>query len=234
MPDVTKRKRWTQLGLPGADGVANDGGPLAPANETSGLDDVLGGARPAARCPEAGAEVYRARELGGRRAKRRGEALEREVRAYLGSAEVGRVVAHWMQVWPEARHRSAPDGRGGWRWELRWGERAHADFSGTTADGRSFAIECKTVEGPRLPRTRVEAHQAKHLDAVARAGGVALLALEFRDEGPAASIGRLYVVPWALVPWAKARSAESVDEPSVARFRVRHGGQFFDRLRGAA
>jgi len=226
------REPWTQPGLPGV--AANDGEPVAPSNDTSGLDELFEGTTAAARPPSPATADTEARELAGRKAKRRGEALETWVRGLLISALLALVIAHWMQIWPEAKHKRAPDGRGGWRFELRWGARAHADFAGTTADGRSFAIECKTVEGARLPRARIAAQQVKHLDAVARAGGVALLALEFRDEGPVVSVGRQYLVPWGQVPWVVARSAQAVEEASLARWRIKHGGQFFEQLRRSA
>lgn len=238
-----RRKQWSQLELSAtpsndvrpevANDQADDGGLYAfVEGEEREAGEVTSPPAVPAGPSSAPTTEHDNRVRGGRRAKRRGEALETWLRALLSAALTGHVLAHWMQIWPEAVHKRVPDGRGGWHFTLSWGERAHADFAGTTVDGRSIAIECKTVEGARLARTRIKPQQLAHLDAVAKAGGVALLVVGFRDEGMVTSVERQYAIPWHLVPWVKVRTALSIDEASVAQWRVRHGLHLFELLKG--
>lgn len=222
-----KRERWQQPALPGtAPGVAsNDGAP--PANDGGGLDDVLGGSTLGAVAKPTTREK---RARGGRRAQRAGRELEDWVAALLSSAQAAHVIGHWHRVEVPTVAVRVQTTRG-WEWYREFSDDAHADFEaiGAAPERRSIVIECKSVEGSRLLRSDVLPQQVLHLDAAA----VSLLVVEFRDEGPVCRAARQYCVPWRLTPWAVARSAAGIDEAAVELWRIRHGGQFFDRLRGS-
>lgn len=213
-----RRRRPTQLTLPG-ESTAND----------NGLDAFLGDAtaRPEGPGP---VDADGVRVRAGRRAKRLGDDLERWVAAYLSTALRVGALSWWMKVHPGVVHKRALiDGR--WGFKLAWGERAAADFVGLLPEGRMVAIECKSVEGQRLALSAIQPQQRTHLSAVAAAGGVALLVAEFRDEGAVTRAARQYVIPWHQVPWAKARTAESLTELAATPWRERRG-EFLTRLRG--
>ena len=97
-----------------------------------------------------------------------------------------------------------------------------ADYGGVLTDGRCFAAEAKTTVHDRLPRDRISPLQAKHLDAVANTNNLAVLLVEFRQERAALWTVRRYAVPWALVPWRKARTVDSVTPGDLTRWEV-HG-----------
>lgn len=228
---MKRRTRWLQPELPGtAPGVSsNDNAP--PANDApsaDGLDEVLGGSTLG---PRRQPTTRERRERGGRRAQRAGAELEAWVGGLLASAQAANVIGHYHRVEvPTVPVRvQTPEG---WRWLRDWGDDAHADFEaiGAPPQRRAIVIECKSVEGSRLLRSDVLPQQVLHLDA----GDVSLLVVEFRDEGEVRRAARQYCVPWRLVPWKVARSAAGIDEAAVELWRVRHGGQFFDRLRGAS
>lgn len=213
---MPRRRRPVQLTLPGE--VANDNTLAAFLGDATSANTVA---------PATPSEL---RAQAGRRAKRLGDELERWVAAYLATALRTGIIAWWMKVHPGVAHRRALiDGR--WGFKLVWGERAAADFVGLLADGRMFAIECKSVEGQRLAHKAIKPQQRTHLGAVAAAGGVALLAAEFRDEGAAGWAARQYIIPWHRVPWVTARTAESLTELASTPWRERRG-EFLARLRG--
>jgi hypothetical protein len=83
----------------------------------------------------------------------------------------------------------------------------------------TFAAEAKSVDPDkkRLYRSRIEDKQAEHLDCVAKAGGLALLLVEFRAED---GLHARYAIPWLDVPWTKARTADSLDENQILYYRV--------------
>jgi len=87
-----------------------------------------------------------------------------------------------------------------------------ADFFGTLEGGRSYAAECKSIKGNRMPRNMVEKKQAEHLDAVARAGGLSLLVGAFRLD----SVIVRFACPWLDVPWQVLQTAESVSPTVMA------------------
>jgi penicillin-binding protein-related factor A (putative recombinase) len=79
--------------------------------------------------------------------------------------------------------------------KLAWGKRVAADFVGLLPDAQMLTIECKSVEGQSLSLASIQPQQRTHLSDVAAAGGVALLVLEFRDEGAATRAARQYLIP---------------------------------------
>lgn len=74
-----------------------------------------------------------------------------------------------------------------------------------------LGAEAKSTKKDRLPRSAVEPLQAKYLDAVARAGGLALLLVEFRAQDIRTAI------PWLEVPWQVLKSAESLSVADVRK-----------------
>jgi Holliday junction resolvase len=92
--------------------------------------------------------------------------------------------------------------------------RALTDFLAViNPGGRCLAIEAKSTDQGRLYRAEVKDHQAVVLGETAAAGGVALLAVEFRGAGG-------FLVPWRAVPWSRLRSSESVDAAALAPWRA--------------
>ena len=103
-----------------------------------------------------------------------------------------------------------------------------ADYTATLdRSGLTVAIEAKSTKKDRLARSAVSPKQQEHLDAVARAGGLALLAVEFRYPVPTTPFWmgawgvldyyRRYAVPWLETPWQVLRTAESVNEEDLLR-----------------
>jgi hypothetical protein len=90
-----------------------------------------------------------------------------------------------------------------------------ADRTGTLEGGRSLAVECKSTSDKRLSKSAISKRQAEHLDAVGRAGGLALLLVEFRSL--TAPLYRRFVVPWLEVPWKVLRSAKSLEPADIER-----------------
>lgn len=114
---------------------------------------------------------------------------------------------------------------------LMYTERGVADYTGVLdRSGRAVAVEAKSTKAERLMKSAVSSKQQDHLDRVARAGGLALLVVEFRRELPAAvqlqialwpmqaaeemlrQHFRRYVCPWEKVKWQVLKTAESVSE----------------------
>lgn len=116
-----------------------------------------------------------ARADGGRLARDRGDAWEREVAGHHRAAELAGL-AYVRKV--GAPVRVGADGR-----PVEWAGTGPADFQGMFADGRALAIEAKSVEG-RLQRDDIAPHQRRDLENVDRFGGVALMLVELHtDDG---------------------------------------------------
>ena len=92
-----------------------------------------------------------------------------------------------------------------------------SDYTGTLDRcGRSLAVEAKSTKTDRLVRAAIKKKQAEHLTAVANAGGLALLLVEFRHE----ALPVRCAIPWLDVPWIILRSAESVDVEAVIQWQT--------------
>ncbi|MDB4928509.1 MAG: hypothetical protein JWM10_993 [Myxococcaceae bacterium] len=219
---MARRRTAEQLTLPGAS-------PCCPSDP--GLDDVLGGSVLTGYAPAQRPPAAETRERAGRAANRHGKAWEAAVKAYLNTALAVLLVVWFTKVEPGVVQKRVRAEGGRWEWALGWGEKAAADYAGCTAAGRALAIECKSTESGRLARDEIRPQQAAQLDAVAGAGGVSLLAVEFRHVGRDAWGARQYLIPWRDVPWTVARSAEGLDEADAAPWRLA-GGALFERLRG--
>lgn len=100
---------------------------------------------------------------------------------------------------------------------------ACADYVGQLATtGRALVVEAKSTSHARFALAQLEVQQLAHLDACAAGGGLAILAIEFREqgEGTLRILGR-YAVPWQSVPWQVLRSARSVGPAELAPWLVR-------------
>ncbi len=85
-----------------------------------------------------------------------------------------------------------------------------ADYTGTLdRSGLTLAVEAKSTQADKLARSAVEPKQQQHLEAVARAGGLALLLVEFRQPGVLRNAFR-FAIPWLKVPWKIARTKENL------------------------
>lgn len=100
---------------------------------------------------------------------------------------------------------------------LIYSKKSAADFTATLSDGRTFAAESKSVI-KRLARSAIQPLQAKQLDAVSKAGGLAFLLVEFHPSG---TIPSRFAIPWLEVPWRRLRSAESIGVEDVLKYAVR-------------
>ncbi len=88
-----------------------------------------------------------------------------------------------------------------------------ADFGGVFFGGLPLALEAKTESTERFYKSRISAKQLAELDAVEAAGAVAALAISFAAQGDGDP--RHFVIPWRLVPWSTAKSAEGLVRSDV-------------------
>lgn len=102
-----------------------------------------------------------------------------------------------------------------------------ADYVLCLAGGRYAAVEAKACDGPRLYRSRIGPLQARHLDAVARGGALALLVVK-------SEASDYYAVPWSDVSWEQARSADSLKVESLAQWKTFPGTCYLERFVGRA
>lgn len=194
----------------GGDGAANDSdNPFEGATRAPRLDPgaralalVAGddGASVAARLAARRGKIQR-----GRAAQRAGAAWERWLEAEHQAAQDAGGLAWWVHAHAEAKYVRTVGGKR----ELRHVARAAADYVLLTKVGSVVVVEAKHVspvaraKGPvadRLGLEDVPQQQRDHLTATAKAGGVALLAVEYALPGRVAGVAR-YAVPWLEVPW---------------------------------
>jgi recombination protein U len=102
-----------------------------------------------------------------------------------------------------------------------------ADRTGTLEGGRSLAVECKSTKAVRFPRNDISTKQQEHLDAVARAGGLALLLVEFRATTP--PLFARYAIPWLEIPWKTLKTAESLDPADIGVWMIPPGVCYLSR-----
>jgi hypothetical protein len=153
-------------------------------------------------------EATERRRAAGRAARRAGLEFEQYVDGWLTALEQARLIAWWQANHP---------GKIG----ARFVEAAGADRGGFLARGTPFALEVKSTQpGDDFHRRRVTEKQARHLDAVARAGGPALLALQFRAWD---GVNLQYLVPWEVAPWRRLRTQDVLRAADLEDFRVLPG-----------
>lgn len=149
---------------------------------------------------------------GGRRAKAAGSAWETWIETQHEKARHFGILAHVEHAEPHTR---VINGR------VEYTEKGVADYFGTLEGGRSLATETKSTKASRFPRNEVSSKQQDHLERVARAGGLALLAIEFRVVETFGTWQRLrFAVPWLEVPWQIKRTAESVSAEDLKGWEV--------------
>ena len=147
--------------------------------------------------------------LTGRINKASGDAFESFLEIHHSYALRLGILAHIEHNQPEAK---MIHGR------LIYTRQGVADYTGTLMNkvGSTLAVEAKSTSGKRLAKSVIQPRQASHLDAVAKAGGFALLLVEFRH-GP---VPDRYAIPWLEVPWKVARSAESVVSEDIISWQI--------------
>lgn len=153
----------------------------------------------------------------GHASREAGKSFEKRVQNALDAARQSGVVLWWTHQQPIMTMRGKPIGQSG------------ADFSLLLRGGLGGAIEAKSVKGKRLMRDAIQPEQTRHLNIFAKAGCLALLAVEFRDED--SGIYSAHLVPWNLVPWEKARTAESVTRDAILDWTMRPDGSIAAMIR---
>ncbi len=113
--------------------------------------------------------------------------------------------------------------------QLKYDEKSVSDYSATFettigAPGRSGAFEAKSTGGKNFSLAKISPLQQKHLEAVARAGGIAMLLVEFRRE--TVPLFRRFAIPWLDIPWVTLRTAKSISADVVDRWEVAPGTCF--------
>lgn len=136
-----------------------------------------------------------------------GKLHEKRIEAELRVAVEQGVIAWWAKNEPTfravGRGKFLPVAAGG------------ADFAGVLTGGLAFSVEAKSTGEPRFYRSAIPEGQARHLDAVAKNGGLAVLAVQFRT-GPGGVGWPSFALPWGAVPWAMQRDALSISVRDVA------------------
>jgi penicillin-binding protein-related factor A (putative recombinase) len=97
-------------------------------------------------------------------------------------------------------------------WSIIYTARSTVDYCGVMLDGtgRHVAIEAKSCTSrPKFYLSEVESHQREYLDSVAKAGGVAALAVVF---GQARTVH--------VIPWEEARVVKKLEAAELARYQV--------------
>jgi hypothetical protein len=161
--------------------------------------------------------VNRTRAQAGSHAKLVGDLHEGWCEQQLDKAVHLGIVAHYYHNQPTAKYI-------GGKWVLT--APGVSDYTGVLERNgeefaRTLAVEAKTVEGTRFYKKGVTQEQQEHLDAVAAARGLALLAVSFRV--PQAD-GRVqfhrFVIPWREIRWQRLKTQESINlEPTQTWLR---------------
>lgn len=145
-----------------------------------------------------------------------GKAFELRIENALTVAMQSRVVSWWAHQQPAYSRFGTPLKPSG------------ADFVFVLRGGVSGCVECKSLKGSRLARSAIAPEQSRHLDAVSKERGLALLAVEFRDEEK--GIFSSHLIPWDAVPWKVARSAEAVSMDALQGYKLQPAGSIASML----
>lgn len=145
----------------------------------------------------------------GRKAKAVGGAFEEWIDGQHVMAKNLGILAHVAHTYPAAVYLKGI---------LTHTKKGVADYSGTLEGGRSLAEEAKSTSAKLFPRSEVDILQARHLDTVARAGGLALLVVEFRRTEP--PLYQRFAVPWLEVPWSVQVSAVTVAAADLMQWLI--------------
>lgn len=137
-----------------------------------------------------------------REARRASLAWEGRVENALEAAKQSRIVADFVHTEPAFTRQGIPL------------ERSVTDFVGALEGGLAIGIEAKSTKEHRFPFAKVSGRQVEYLDALWRGGSLAMLAIEFREDGT--GILRQFMIPWGEVPWEKAISAKTLTLAGLA------------------
>lgn len=151
-----------------------------------------------------------ARSQASARAVEAGKSFEEVIEGHLSTAASNRLVDQW-------KHNEPHFVRAGFK-RFVPAEAGIADYSGVLFGGIAFGLEVKSTAGDRFAKASVSESQQTHLDALARAGALALLALQFRNDRAGAVDN--FLVPWQAAPWEIARTAESLTRGALSAWRL--------------
>lgn len=152
----------------------------------------------------------------GRQAKFSGDAWESWVETQHEKAKHLGILAHVTHTQAIAK---VIHGR------LTYTKKGDADYVGCLESGlvggnslglaRYLAVEAKSTKDARFPRNEISSKQQEHLGCVDRAGGLALLLVEFREPSC-----RRFAVIWHSIPWQVKRTAESISADDLKGWEV--------------
>lgn len=150
-------------------------------------------------------------------AKTVGDDFERVIASFIAADRQKDVVGHRRHAMPTFARRFNQKTK---RVEFMPVAQDGADYSGFfSRGGIPWGVEIKSTKEGRIMRNALTERQQEHLSAIADAGGVALVALEFRGSetfaGQSISRPHRFIVPWRDVPWRIARTAESVSVEAI-------------------
>jgi hypothetical protein len=146
------------------------------------------------------------------------------------------ILAWWRHVSPKVKWVRRPEKCPRCK-SPNWGAHATvvgdacADYVGQLVSGQALTVEAKSYAG-RFGFSELEEHQVKMLDACARNGGLALLALELRPDpkhpecwarewGP----WKRFAVRWDRVPWRVRGAGKSLGVEDLSGWEMR--GQLY-------
>jgi penicillin-binding protein-related factor A (putative recombinase) len=125
-----------------------------------------------------------------------------------GWVEAQHEKARWLGIIAHVQHNEPKTKRIGGR--LIEVAATVADHTGVLEGGRYLAVEDKSVEDRRFAKNKVTREQQEHLTAVAKAGGLALLVVDFKILVERLLTHNRAAIPWLEVPWKTVKSAEAL------------------------
>lgn len=214
--------------------------PAIPDNDVA-MDDIMSGARivtPGDRAlvtqagedgPQVAAQLGRKRsnQARGRLSQKHGAEFEAWLTGQHNTAMLhgpDRLLSWAIHIEAPTRVRKGRDGEK----RLGFSGKAHADFVAMSTrlwGSRVIVIEAKSVSGvgERLYVADVRDQQKAHLGATRAEGGIAVLAVEFRESG-ARGFGdtiRRYAMAWGDIPWrVGGRGGWSIGAEDCAGYEV--------------
>lgn len=157
----------------------------------------------------------------GRHAKASGDQFEVWMEGQLDHAMRLGILACWHHNEPKVK---VYDGK------VNYDKKSVADYSATFERhglGVSGAFEAKSTSAKNFPLNEVSLLQQRHLEAVAKAGGIALLVVEFRSA--VAPLFQRFAIPWLDVPWIVLKTAKTINVSLLNQWVIPPGTCFLSR-----
>lgn len=162
--------------------------------------------------------MSRTREEAGRHAKAAGDQFEVWMEGQLDHSMRLGILACWHHNEPKVK---VYNGR------VNYDAKSVADYSATFEGSRSGAFESKSTSTKNFPLSEVSLLQQRHLEAVAKAGGIALLVVEFRSA--VAPLFQRFAIPWLDVPWIVLKTAKTINPSLLSQWVISPGTCFLSR-----